>query len=101
MTILFEVVLLSIAGFLCGFIGSQVGAGAIFTVPALLALGLPLPFAIATQSISGEVINGVAAYSYWKKKKLNIKKALPFAFLASIGSYLGAKLLFKLDLTLA
>jgi|GEM_PF-4512658 len=92
-----EVVVLTLLGFVGGFIGSQVGAGGIIMLPGLLWLGLSVPASIAAMSIAGLLTNGVAALEYSKSKHLKLHEALPYATVAALGSAIGAKLLFKID----
>lgn len=89
-----HLIIICVAGFIGGFIGSQVGAGAIITLPALLIAGLPLPLAIGTNTLSGWLINVAAAVKYHRAGKVNLEFILPLSVVAALGAYIGAKLLF-------
>lgn len=92
-----DLLIVCIAGFVGGFVGSQVGAGAIITLPALLFIGMPLPLAVGTNTLSGWLINVVAGVKYWKSGKVNLEFIIPLAVIASIGAWVGAQLLFVVD----
>ena len=51
MTILFLIV----AGFISAFIDSTVGGGGLISTPALLSLGLPVPYALGTNKLAASV----------------------------------------------
>lgn len=89
--------LVFISGILAGFIGAQVGGGGMITLPTLLALGLSSPIAIGTNRLAALFINFSAAIQYWKNKKVNLKKIIPFAIFAVIGSVFGAEMVLKID----
>jgi uncharacterized membrane protein YfcA len=89
-----QILILTAAGFTGGFTGSQVGAGALFTLPALLYLGLDLPHSLAAQSLAGLLTNGIAAFEYGKKHLKRYKSIVVLAAAASLGSFLGSELLF-------
>ena len=93
-----HLLLVSLAGFIGGFIGSQVGAGSIITLPALLVAGLPLPIAVGTTALSNWLINIVAIPKYWRAGKIHLKFVLPLSVVAAIGAFIGAMLLFVIDI---
>ena len=90
-------VFLILAGAAGGFIGAQVGGGALITLPALLYLGLAPAEAVATNVISALVINIVALFTYNHIKKLNIKEVLAPALAALVGSVVGANLVLNVN----
>lgn len=92
-----DLLVVCIAGFVGGFVGSQVGAGAIITLPALLFIGMPLPLAVGTNTLSGWLINVIAAYKYWKADKVHFGFIVPLSVIAAIGAWAGAQLLFVVD----
>src|ERR1035441_7171307 len=94
------VTVLLLSGFLGGFIGAQVGAGAVIILPVLLFMGLPLPVAVATTAPAGWLMNAVASVKYWQSKKINLRFVLPLSVIAAIGAVVGAKLLFVIDASL-
>jgi uncharacterized membrane protein YfcA len=95
-----HLLLVCLAGFVGGFIGSQVGAGSIITLPALLVAGLPLPIAVGTASLSNWLINVAAMPKYWRAGKIHLKFVLPLSVVAAVGAYLGARLLFVVNIAL-
>lgn len=90
-------IILLFAGFAGGFIGSEVGAGALITLPVLLFLGLPPATAIATNVLSAWLINAVAAYDYWRTHKVQQRIVWHLAPIALIGAIVGAELIIHLD----
>lgn len=97
---LIDILIVCVAGFIGGFIGSQVGAGAIITLPALLLIGMPLPLAVATNTLSGWLINVVAGVKYWRHDKVHFGFLIPLSIVAAIGAWVGAQLLFIVDTTI-
>jgi uncharacterized membrane protein YfcA len=93
--------LMIVAGFLGGFIGAQVGSGAMITLPALLFLGMPPVLAIGSNMLSAWLINVVAFLKYFKSGKIIIKsQTASFAVVAFVGSLIGANLLLMIDKSL-
>lgn len=97
MNVTLQLIMISVAGFVGGFIGAQVGSGAIITLPALLLVGLPLPIAIGTNSMSGWLMNAAAIPKYWRAGKVNLRFVLPLSIVAAIGALIGAQLVFIVD----
>lgn len=91
LTILFLV----ISGFIAAFIDSTVGGGGLISTPALLGLGLPVPFALGTNKVAASMGALTSVISFWRAGK--IKKAafylMPLSFL---GSALGAYVVYLL-----
>lgn len=93
-----EISLMIIAGFFGGFVGAQVGSGAMITLPALLFLGLPPTLAIGTNILSGWLINVVAFLKYLKSGRIVLEaQTASFSVVAFIGSLIGAQLLLYID----
>ena len=93
-----HILLMIVAGFLGGFVGAQVGSGAIITLPALLFLGMPPVLAIGTNMLSAWLINVVAFLKYLKSGKVIIgSQTASFAVVAFVGSLIGANLLLIID----
>ena len=65
-----ESITLLIVGFIGGFLGSEVGAGGMIMLPALLFMGLSPAVAVATHALAGCVTNLVAGYEYWRNKRI-------------------------------
>lgn len=93
-----EFIIIIIAGFLGGFVGAQVGSGAMITLPALLFLGLSPVLAIGTNILSGWLINVVAFLKYLKSGKIVLEaQTASFSVVAFIGALIGAQLLLYID----
>lgn len=90
-------IILIFAGFIGGFIGSEVGAGALVTLPVLLFLGLPPAAAVATNVLSAWLINAVASYDYFKTHKVQQRIVWHLAPVALVGAIIGAELIIQLD----
>ena len=45
------VIFLIVSGFIASFIDSTVGGGGLISTPALLSLGLPVPYALGTNKL--------------------------------------------------
>lgn len=88
-----ESVALLIVGFIGGFLGSEVGAGSMITLPALLFLGLSPAVAVATNALSAWVTNAVAGYEYWRNKRIQYDILFHLAPIAFVGSIIGARLI--------
>ncbi len=88
--------LLSLTAFVAGLVDAVAGGGGLFTVPALLALGLPPGVALATnkgQAAPGAVSSFV---TFFRRGGVDRKRA-PLGFACGfLGSLLGARLLLAL-----
>lgn len=87
---------LLIAGFIAAFIDSTVGGGGLISTPALLALGLPVNFALGTNKLAASMGGLMSVFSFWKAGKINQKVALTLMPLSFIGSALGAYVVYLL-----
>jgi len=92
-----EGIALLIVGFIGGFLGSEVGAGAMITLPALLFLGFAPAAAVATNTLSAWATNAVAGFEYWKNKKIQYDIVFHLAPVAFVGSIIGARLISLVD----
>ena len=92
----FNIIFISLAGLVGGFIGAQAGAGALITLPALLFLGLEPTLAIGTNVLSGWLINVVAVFKYWKNRKINFGIVVPLSIISLIGAFIGANLVLNI-----
>jgi len=81
---------LIIGGILTGFINTLAGSGSAISLTVLDLIGLPLDIANATNRVAILCQNTISVTVFTKKKKLNIKKALPFALIAIPGGFCGA-----------
>jgi uncharacterized membrane protein YfcA len=84
--------LLALAGFVAGFIDSIAGGGGLITVPALLLAGLSPVEALGTNKLQSVFGSGSATYSYASAGLVDLKRQLPSAALAFLGSIAGAVL---------
>ena len=85
--------LLTATGFVAGLVDAIAGGGGLFTVPALLALGLPPGIALATNK--GQAAPGaVSSFATFFRRGGIDRKRAPLGFaLGFLGSLLGARLL--------
>jgi uncharacterized membrane protein YfcA len=87
------VALLALAAFGAGCVDAIAGGGGLITVPALLAAGLPVPVALATNK--GQACFGAVSSfgSFWLRGGIDRARA-PLAFVCGLlGSLLGARVL--------
>ena len=84
--------LLAVAGFVAGFIDSIAGGGGLITVPALLLAGLSPVEALGTNKLQSVFGSGSATYAYGAAGLVDVKRQLPSAALAFLGSIAGALL---------
>lgn len=73
------------------------GGSSIIAVPIFLSMGIPLPMAVAIQSISGAFWVLPSAYNYLKGRKVDWKFLLIFAGIGTIGSFFGALTITSID----
>lgn len=66
------------------------GGSSIIAVPIFLSMGIPLPMAVAIQSISGTFWVLPSAHNYLKGRKVDWKFLLFFSGIGTAGSYFGA-----------
>lgn len=86
---------LIVAGFISAFIDSTVGGGGLISTPALLSLGLPVPYALGTNKVAASVGSLTSVLSFWRAGKIK-KAALALTPLSFIGSALGAYVVYLL-----
>ena len=79
---------LAVASFVASFIDSVVGGGGLITAPALLATGIPVPYALGTGKVN-VIGTAVSFYTFYKAGKID-KKILQLMPLAFIGGMMGA-----------
>ncbi|WP_293728603.1 TSUP family transporter [uncultured Phascolarctobacterium sp.] len=89
------VLFLIVAGFISAFIDSTVGGGGLISTPALLSLGLPVPYALGTNKVAASVGSLTSVISFWRAGKIK-KAALALTPLSFIGSALGAYVVYLL-----
>ena len=86
----FEIISLTIAGFLAGFINTLAGGGSVISLAMLVFLGLPATVANGTNRIAIAIQTFTATASFRHQKVLDTKKGIWLAIPAVIGSVLGA-----------
>jgi len=85
---LITVLLLSI---LAGLLGSLVGlGGSLITTPALIALGVPVKYAIAAGMVTIIATSSGSASSYVREKIVNVKAAMFLEMFTIVGAIVGA-----------
>jgi len=92
----FALALLSLTAFVAGLVDAIAGGGGLFTVPALLAVGLPPSVALATNK--GQAAPGAVSsfITFFRRGGLDTARA-PLGFACGFaGSLLGARLLLSL-----
>lgn len=87
---------LLISGFIASFIDSTVGGGGLISTPALLALGLPVNFALGTNKLAASMGSLMSVFSFWRAGKINKKIAMTLMPLSFIGSAIGAYVVYLL-----
>ena len=87
---------LLLAGFIAAFIDSTVGGGGLISTPALLALGLPVNFALGTNKLAASMGGLMSVFSFWRAGKINQKVAISLMPLSFLGSALGAYVVYLL-----
>lgn len=83
------VIFLIVSGFIASFIDSTVGGGGLISTPALLSLGLPVPYALGTNKLAASIGCFTSVLSFWRAGKIK-KAAFTLMPLSFIGSALGA-----------
>lgn len=77
-------------GMLGSFIGTLAGGGGLITLPAMLLLGIPIHFSIATNKFSSGIASLSSLFVLLKTKELNMKIMKPYIISSIIGGGIGA-----------
>ena len=77
-------------GILGSFIGTLAGGGGLITLPAMILLGIPIHFSIATNKFSSGIASLSNLLVLLKIKELNIKIIFPYIISSIIGGGFGA-----------
>lgn len=77
-------------GILGSFIGTLAGGGGLITLPAMILLGIPIHFSIATNKFSSGIASLSSLLVLLKTKELNIKIIYPYIISSIIGGGVGA-----------
>ena len=83
--------------FLAGFVDSIAGGGGLISLPAYLAGGLPMHFAIAANKLSSTMGAIIASYRYYRSRFVDIVLCIPSIAAALAGSAIGASFTFLVD----
>lgn len=87
---IWELVALVVAGVVAGFVNTIAGGGSIFTLPALMLLGMPADIANATNRV-GVLMQSVAAVRGFNRYgKLATHAIIPILVPTVIGSFIGS-----------
>lgn len=90
--------ILFFAGILAGLYGSTVGSGGLISLPAtLLATGLPIHAAMATNRFAAIFLDLSSSVRFHVNKHLDLKHGLILGFIAATGAVIGTKLLIQVD----
>ena len=86
-----QMLVIELVYFIAGFIDSVCGGGGLITIPAMMAIGVPIAYLAGTNHTSIIPGNFIAAITYVKNNKADLRIAfntLPFAIISSV---IGAK----------
>jgi uncharacterized membrane protein YfcA len=97
MDLFLECLLLIPVGFLAGFINTVAGGGTLFTLPALIFMGLPAPVANGTNRIAIFVQTVTAVRGFKSQGASMYPFSLYLGISALVGSLIGAKLAINVD----
>lgn len=89
------VAFLVVVGFVACFIDSTVGGGGLISTPALLSMGLPVPFALGTNKLGSSMGSLMSVIAFWRAGKIK-KAALCLMPLSVIGSVMGTYVVYLL-----
>ncbi len=84
-------------GFLAGFVDSIAGGGGIISVPVLMASGMPVHIALATNKLQSSFGSFTASINFIKKGLISVKEVYMGIIFTFIGALIGAKLILLLD----
>lgn len=87
---------LSAIAALAGTIDAVAGGGGLIQIPALLLSGLPPQVVLGTNKCISTLGTSIAAFSFWRKKKLYLPVIFHGILFSLIGSFIGGKLVLML-----
>lgn len=95
-------IIIAFASLLAGFIDAVVGGGGLIQFPAFMILfpNSSIPTAFGTNKIAGLSGTSIAAVQYAKRVKFNWKLLIITAFSSFIFSFIGAKLVSRIDVNI-
>jgi uncharacterized membrane protein YfcA len=83
--------------FLAGFVDSIAGGGGLISIPAYLAAGIPMHYALGTNKCSATIGALTASARYYRNGYVDLLLCLPSIIAALAGSALGAALTLRAD----
>ncbi len=92
-----NLIIIALLGILTSFFTTLSGGAALIYIPALIFFGLPPSVAIATNRFSSLGATITSLYKFIKAGKVIYKIALPLVIFATIGSFIGAKILLEIN----
>ncbi|MEV6521639.1 TSUP family transporter [Longispora sp. NPDC051575] len=92
-----DIVLLTLAGFIAGFIDSIAGGGALILVPALLFAGYSPQLALGTEKYVSTVGTLAALYNFARNKMVVWSLVGVGVLFAVVGAFVGAKVILMFD----
>lgn len=92
-----EIIAVIGAGVLVGFINTLAGSGSVISLPLLIFMGLDPHVANGTNRIAILMQSATGTFSFYRKGKLDVKKGLLMAGVASMGAVVGANVAVSLD----
>lgn len=90
---LYEIILLSVAGFGAGVLNAVAGGGTFLTFAALVAMGLPTIEANATSAVALNPANFASVFAYRREIQTHFRSMIGYSVMAVLGGLLGAVLL--------
>ena len=90
---LFQIVVLTVAGFVAGTMNAIAGGGTFVTFAALVLSGLPTLDANATSAVALTPSNLASVVAYRNEVRMHFREMIPFSIIGLIGGGVGALLL--------
>ncbi len=94
---LLDAAVLFVAAFFAAFIGVITGGNTLITYPTLVAIGLPVHVAVATNRFGTLGIPAAALTEFGRRGLVNLRVASVLALLALVGGFLGANIVLAVD----
>ena len=83
-------ILLVVSGIAAGFVNTIAGGGSIFTLPALMLLGIPADVANGTNRVGVVMQSFAAVWGFRKHDKLDQQAMLPILMPTIVGALIGS-----------
>ncbi len=91
------IAMLMLVAFAAGTIDAMAGGGGLLTIPALLAAGVPPVAALGTNKLQSACGTAGAAYAFWRKGQIDLRRFVRPAIASFVGSAAGAALVQRID----